>query len=86
MYVGPAQLMLNTLYGANKLSKVETNIYQMLSESLTRTFDPNAAESPTATLLDLSVVEPSGMTMFDVLAQSFGFESASVDLLAAYKK
>lgn len=86
MYVAPTQLLLNTLYGTNRLSKVETNIYDTLSASLTRTFDPNASGSPTTTLLDLSVADPSGLTMFDVLAQSHGFKFAVAGFLAAYQK
>ncbi len=84
MYVSPAELIFATSFGATKPSKAETAIYQTLSAALTGTFDPMAAASSTTTLLDLSTSAPSGLTMFDVLAASYGLESSSFDLLAAY--
>ena len=84
MYVGPAQLIYSMEFGATKASKAEAAIYTNLSAALSGTFDPMAAESLTATLLDLSTSEPSGLSMFDVLAASYGAASSSFDLLSAY--
>ena len=84
MYVGPAQLIYSTAFGETKPSKAETAIYQTLSAALTGTFDPTATESVTTTLLDLSASEPSGVTMFDVLAASYGAGSSTFDFLSAY--
>ena len=84
MYVGPAQLIYSTAFGETKASKTEAAIYTTLSAALSGTFDPMATESLTTTLLDLSTSEPSGLSMFDVLAASYGFESSSFDLLSAY--
>ena len=84
MYVGPAQLIYSTAFGETKPSKAETAIYATLSAGLAGTFDPFAADSLTATLLDLSASEPSGLTMFDVLAESYGLASSSFDLLSVY--
>ena len=84
MYVGPAQLIYSTAFGETKPSKAETAIYTTLSAALSGTFDPMAAGSLTTTLLDLSAPDPSGLTMFDVLAASYGAGSSSFDLLSAY--
>ena len=84
MYVGPAQLIYSTEFSETKASKAEAAIYTTLSAALSGTFDPLAAESLTTTLLDLSTSEPSGLSMFDVLAASYGAASSSFDLLSAY--
>ena len=84
MYVGPAQLIYAAEFGETNASKAEAAIYTTLSAALTGSFDPMATESLTTTLLDLSTSEPSGLSMFDVLAASYGFESSSFDLLSAY--
>ena len=84
MYLSPAQLIYSTAFGATKPSKAETAIYQTLSAALSGTFDPTQAAPPPTTLLDLSTSEPSGLTMFDVLAVSYGGKSSTFDLLAAY--
>jgi hypothetical protein len=86
MYIGPTQLLLNAVYGTTKPSKVETNIYQTLSAELSGKLDPYTSTSLTSSLLALSTAEPSGLTMFDVLAQSYGLGSSRTNLLAAYKK
>ncbi len=84
MYVSPAQLLFSVTYGASQPSAAETAFYETLSAGLAGTFDPFAADSLTATLLDLSASEPSGLTMFDVLAESYGLASSSFDLLSVY--
>ncbi len=84
MYVGPAQLIYAAEFGETKASKAEAAIYTTLSAALSGTFDPMAAESLTTTLLDLSTSEPSGLSMFDILAASYGAKSSSFDLLSAY--
>ena len=84
MYVGPAQLIYSMEFGETKSSKAEAAIYTNLSAALSGTFDPMATKSLTATLLDLSTSEPSGLSMFDVLAASYGAASSSYDLLSAY--
>ena len=84
MYVSPAQLIYSTAFGETKPSKAETAIYKTLSAALTGTFDPTEAGSLTTTLLDLSTSDPSGLTMFHVLAASYGAESSAFDLLSAY--
>ncbi len=84
MYVGPAQLIYSMEFGETNLSKAEAAIYTNLSAALSGTFDPMATKSLTATLLDLSTSEPSGLSMFDVLAASYGAASSSYDLLSAY--
>lgn len=84
MYVGTAQLLYSTAFGETEPTKAQTAIYQNLSDALTGAFDPVSAASPVATLLDLSTTEPSGLTMFDVLAASYGADSATFDLLSAY--
>jgi hypothetical protein len=86
MYLSPAQLIYSTAFGATKPSKAETAIYETLSAALSGTFDPTTAVSPTKTLLDLSTPDPSGLTMFDVLAKSYGGNSSTFDLLAAYSR
>ncbi len=80
MYLSPAQLIFSTAFGDTKPSKIEMVVYDTLSGA----FDPMNAESLTTTLLDLSTFEPSGLTMFDVLAASYGFESSTFDLLSVY--
>ena len=84
MYVGPAQLVYSTATGGTKSSKAETAAYTNLSAALTGTFDPKKSASLKTTLLDLSTSEPSGQTMFDVLAESYGVKSSTLNLLAAY--
>ena len=84
MYVGPAQLIYSTAFGETKPSKAETAMYATLSAALTGTFDPMATGPLTTTLLALSTSEPSGLTMFDVLAASYGAGSSSFDLLSFY--
>lgn len=84
MYIGPAQLIYSMEFGETNSSKAEALIYTNLSAALSGTFDPMATESLTATLLDLSTSEPSGLSMFDVLAASYGAASSSFDLLSAY--
>ena len=84
MYIGPAQLIYATEFGETNASKAEAAIYTTLSAALTGSFDPMATESLTTTLLDLSTSEPSGLSMFDVLAASYGVESSTFDLLSAY--
>lgn len=85
MYVGTTQLLYATTYGETKPSDAETAMYQNLSDALSGTFDPTSVGSPVAMLLDLSTSEPSGLTMFDVLAASYGVDSATFDLLSAYE-
>ena len=86
MYISPAELIYSAAFVEQKPSKAEIAIYETLAADLMGTFDPMKAGSATSTLLDLSTSEPSGLTMFDVLAASYGFESSSADnfLLAAY--
>ena len=61
-------------------------VYDNISAALTGTFDPKKSASLQTTLLDLSTSEPSGQTMFDVLAESYGVKSSSLKLLAAYSE
>lgn len=84
MYVGPTELVYSTAFGETKPSKAEAAIYANLSAALTGTFDPKKSASLQTTLLDLSTSEPSGQTMFDVLAESFGAKTSTFHLLAAY--
>ena len=84
MYVGPTELVYSTAFGETKPSKADAAIYTNISASLTGTFDPKKSASLQTTLLDLSASEPSGQTMFDVLAESYGAKSSTFDLLAAY--
>jgi hypothetical protein len=86
MYVSPAELIYSAAFAELKPSKAEIAIYQTLAADLMGTFDPMAAASATSTLLDLSTSEPSGLTMFDVLAASYGVGSSSTEhlLLSAY--
>lgn len=86
MYISPAELIYSAAFAEQKPSKAEIAIYETLAADLMGTFDPMKAGSAASTLLDLSTSEPSGLTMFDVLAASYGFESAAADhfLLAAY--
>jgi hypothetical protein len=84
MYVGPTQLVISTAFGETKPSKAEAAAYTNLSAALTGTFDPKKSASLQTTLLDLSTAEPSGKTMFDVLAESYGAKTSSFNLLAAY--
>ena len=84
MYVGPAQLVYSTAFGETKSSKAEAAAYANLSAALTGTFDPKLSASLKTTLLDLSTSEPSGLSMFDILAESYGAKSSLFDLLSAY--
>ena len=86
MNVDSAQLVYSTAFGETKTSKAETMVYDNLSAALTGTFDPKKSASLQTTLLDLSTSEPSGQTMFDVLAESYGVKSSSLNLLAAYSE
>jgi hypothetical protein len=84
--VSSTQLLLNTTYGETKSSKIESGIYATLLAKLTGSFDALAQPSSVSTLLDLSTTEPSGLTMFDALANSYGVDSATTNLLSAYEK
>ena len=84
MNVNVSYLVYSSAYGETKSSKAKAAVYATLSAALTGTFDPNLSASLETTLLDLSTSEPSGLSMFDILAESYGAKSSWFDLLSAY--
>jgi hypothetical protein len=84
MNVIMSYLVYYTAHGDPKSSKSEDSAYANISSSLTGTFDPKISASLKTTLLDLSASDTSGLSMFDILAESYGAKSSVFSLLSAY--
>ena len=84
MYTGPVGYLIPAFFGETVASKAATNMYGTLSAQLTGTFNPLNTSPYTSTLLSLSTANETGLTMFQVLANSYGVGSTTSSLLSAY--
>jgi len=82
MSITATQLLLGAHFGTSKSTAAQDHLFETLSAQLSGEFDPFAAAPVASTLLDLSTIDESGRSTFELLSTRYDSRLATLARLA----
>ena len=84
MAINATQLLLTASYGLAPSRQASNHLFDTLSQIYAGTFDPTAVPPLASVLLDLTAIDESGQSAFDVLSAAYYSRNATLNRLASF--